>query len=192
MAFSWFFRGFSVAFSWPSFWANFTRTRPGKVFWLKSLAIWPSKMCGLGFLAYFWAKDHECQYRANVGNEKRARTFFWHKLLEHPQGSGTSRQNSRDIPDSSLRNPRKTNFRGRARSFRPPPLRVEDFHPTGRSPDPKVNLCALLSCLKMDAEGLGRKLLLTQRARRSKKINPDLPWAPKTLGAYATQRTQPY
>ena len=26
--FSWFF----VAFPWPSFWANFVRTRPGKVF----------------------------------------------------------------------------------------------------------------------------------------------------------------
>ena len=26
------FRGFSVAFPWPSSWANFTRTRPGKVF----------------------------------------------------------------------------------------------------------------------------------------------------------------
>ena len=26
------FRGFFVALSWPSFWANFTRTRPGKVF----------------------------------------------------------------------------------------------------------------------------------------------------------------
>ena len=32
---------------------------------------------------------------------------------------------------------RKTNLRGRARTFRPPPLCVEDPHPTGRSPDPK-------------------------------------------------------
>ena len=71
--------------------------------------------------------------------------FFFHKLLEHPQWSGTSRQNSRDIPDSSLslRNPRKTNFRGRARTFRPPPLRVEDPHPTGRSPDPKKLILVL-------------------------------------------------
>ena len=30
--FSWFFRGFFVAFSWPPFWAKFTRTRPGTVF----------------------------------------------------------------------------------------------------------------------------------------------------------------
>ena len=76
---------------------------------------------------------------ALIGNDKRARTFFVHELFEHRQGSGTSRQKSRDIPDSSLRNPRKTNFRGRARSFRPPPLRVEDPHPTGRSPDPKIS-----------------------------------------------------
>ena len=29
------FRYFFVAFSWPPFWANFTRTRPGTVFWEK-------------------------------------------------------------------------------------------------------------------------------------------------------------
>ena len=79
-----------------------------------------------------------------LGNEKCARTFFLlHKLFEHPHGGGTSRQNSWDIPDSSLRNPRKTNFRGRVRAFWPPPLRVDDPHPTGRSPDPKTSsLCS--------------------------------------------------
>ena len=71
-----------------------------------------------------------------LGNEECAQ-FYLFKLFEHPQGSGTSRQNSRDIPDSSLRNARKTNFRGRGRTFRPPPLRVEDPHPTGWSPNPK-------------------------------------------------------
>ena len=30
--FSLLFRGFFVALSWPPFWANFTRTRPGTVF----------------------------------------------------------------------------------------------------------------------------------------------------------------
>ena len=74
--------------------------------------------------------------------------FFCTNFLNTPKSPGTSRQNSRDIPDYSLRNPRKTNFRVRARTFRPPPLRVEDPHPTGRSPDPKsYNLCALFSCL---------------------------------------------
>ena len=81
--------------------------------------------------------------------QKMHTKFFLHKLFEHPQGSGTSRQNSLDIPDSSLRNPRKTNFRGRARSFRPPPLRVEDPPPTppGGLRTRKVYLCALFSCL---------------------------------------------
>ena len=41
---------------------------------------------------------------------------FLHKLFEHPQGSGTSRQNSRDIP-ASPRNPRKTISRRRERAF---------------------------------------------------------------------------
>ena len=48
----------------------------------------------------------------------------------------------RDIPvkfpaHPSLRNSRKTNFRGRDRAFRPPPLRVEDPRPTWQSPGPK-------------------------------------------------------
>ena len=69
---------------------------------------------------------------------------FCTNFLNTPQGSGTSGQNSRDILDSSLRNPRKRNFRGRARTFRPPPLRVEDPHPPGGLRTPKVSLCALL------------------------------------------------
>ena len=56
-----------------------------------------------------------------IGDEECTRTCL-DKLFEHPQGSGTSRHNSRDIPDSSLRNPRKTNFQGRARAFWAPPL----------------------------------------------------------------------
>ena len=37
------------------------------------------------------------------------------------------------------------NFWGRALTFRPPPLRVEDPYPTGRSPDPKSKyLCFFL------------------------------------------------
>ena len=32
--FSWLFHGFFVAFSWPSFWSNFTRKSPRKVFWI--------------------------------------------------------------------------------------------------------------------------------------------------------------
>ena len=79
-----------------------------------------------------------CHREDSMVRERKMHTKrFWHKFCEHPRGSGTSRPNSRNIPDSSLRSPRKTNFRGRARTFRPPPLRVEDPHPTGQSPDPK-------------------------------------------------------
>ena len=53
---------------------------------------------------------------------KNAHELFLHKLFEHPQGSRTSRQNSRDMPISSLHNPRKTNLWGRARTFQPPLL----------------------------------------------------------------------
>ena len=39
---------------------------------------------------------------ASIGNEKRARTFFAQtKFFEDPQGSGASRQKSRDVPESS-------------------------------------------------------------------------------------------
>ena len=64
--------------------------------------------------------------------------FLSTNFLKTPRGPGHPGKIPLDIPDSSLRNPRKTNFRGTARSFWPPPLRVEDPHPTGRSPDPKI------------------------------------------------------
>ena len=93
-----------------------------------------------------------------LGNKKCTRTFL-HKLFEHPYGSGTSRQKSRDIPDSSLRNPRKTKFRGRARSFWPPPLRVEDPDPTGRSPDPKsLSLCSFFFPERLEGQGTSLNL----------------------------------
>ena len=79
-------------------------------------------------LADFGASNRERNTRTN---------FFLHRLFEHSQGSETSRQNSRDVPDSSLQNPRKTTFEGGPRTFRPPPIRAEDPHPTGRSPDPR-------------------------------------------------------
>ena len=44
------FRGFSVAFSWPSCWANFTRARPRKVFW--QLIVQKVKCCNVTVLGY--------------------------------------------------------------------------------------------------------------------------------------------
>ena len=83
------------------------------------------------------------------GGRKMSTNFFAHKLFEHSQGSGTSRQNPWDIPGSLRRNPRKTNFRRRARTFRPPPLRVPRRPPPhpGSFRAQTVNLCALFSCL---------------------------------------------
>ena len=79
------------------------------------------------------SKPHPPRLTDKNSRERNMRTsFFCTNFFEHPQGSGTSRQNSRDIPESSLRNPRKRNFRGRARTFRPPSLCQ-----VGESPDPK-------------------------------------------------------
>ena len=47
-----------------------------------------------------------CDSALCLGNEKSALTFFLHKLFEHPQGSGTSRQISRDIPANFPGHPR--------------------------------------------------------------------------------------
>ena len=40
-------------------------------------------------------------------------------------------------------------FRRTYRTFGPPPLYVEDPHPTGKYPGSKVWICALLSCLNL-------------------------------------------
>ena len=57
--------------------------------------------------------------------------FFSHKLFGHPNESGTSRQISRDIPGSSLPNPRKTNFRGGQELFDHHPFACETLTPPG-------------------------------------------------------------
>ena len=63
----------------------------------------------------------------HTDRERKMRTnLFLHKLFEHLQGSGTSGKIPVTSPDSSLRNSRKTNFWGSARTFRPAPLRRED------------------------------------------------------------------
>ena len=75
-----------------------------------------------------------------------------HKLFEDPQGSGTSRQNSRDIPDSSLSKPKEdklSSLRVRARTFRPPPLCIQDPPPHRAVSGPKKSISVLFfSCLK--------------------------------------------
>ena len=78
-----------------------------------------------------------------TGNEKCAQTFFAQTFRTPPGLRDIPAKNSRDIPDSLPRNPRKTNFRGRARNFltttpsrgRPPP------HPAVSGPK-KLSLCS--------------------------------------------------
>ena len=84
----------------------------------------------------------------NVRERKMRTNFFCTNLLNTPSGPGNLGKIPRDIPDSSLRKPRKTIFRGRARTFWPPPLCVEDPTPPAVCRTQKVNLCALFSCLK--------------------------------------------
>ena len=67
-------------------------------------------------------------------DRKWAQTF-WHRL-EHPEVQDIPAK-FRDIPSSLPQNPRKTNFRGMERTFRPPALHMKDTHPTRQSPDPK-------------------------------------------------------
>ena len=71
-----------------------------------------------------------------LGNEN-AHQLSLHKLLNTARGPGHPGKNPGTSQIPPFETPKKTNLRGRARSFRPPPLRVEDPHPTGRSPDPK-------------------------------------------------------
>ena len=88
-----------------------------------------------------------------IGNEKCARTFFLAQTFWTPP-------RVRDIPAKFPGHPRflsskpKEDKLSRAgTNFSATTPRVEDPHPTRRSPDPKVNLCALFSCLILGGGG---------------------------------------
>ena len=121
-------------------------------------------------------KSHNHKLLGNHSNcpiyrERKMRTnFFCTNFFEHPQESGTARQNSREIPDSSLRIPRKTNFRGRAQTFRPPLLRVEDPHHTRRSPE-SSRWCLENMAGKCLQTRFARHGLTPQRAPRQCQVN---------------------
>ena len=76
--------------------------------------------------------SNSARFRPWIGNEKCARTLFLHKLFEHPQGSRTSQQNSRDVPRLLSSKPKEdkllregTNFSAATPSRgRPPSHRV--------------------------------------------------------------------
>ena len=108
----------------------------------------------------------------SLGNKKCARTFL-HRLLEHPRilpGHPGKIPVTSQIP--LFENPRKTSLRVRARTFRPPPLRVEDPppHPAVPRPKKKANSCALFSCLillKRDEICEVTVLLTLQKSRKN-------------------------
>ena len=78
-----------------------------------------------------------------LGNEKCARSFFAQTFWT-PPGVRDIPAKFHGHPGFLSSKPKEDKVWGRARSFRPPPLRVEDPHPTGWSPDPKTeSLCSL-------------------------------------------------
>ena len=80
--------------------------------------------------------------------EKNKHEPFSHKLFEHPLGSGSSwQENLSEVP--SFKTQGKQTFEGGdlILAFRPPPLRMEDPHPTWKSPDPKGQTWCSCSCL---------------------------------------------
>ena len=87
---------------------------------------------------------------APIYRKRKMRTkFFLHKLFEHRQGSGTSRQNSRDIPDSSLQTQGRQSFEGGHEVFNHHPFAWKTPTPPGGLRTQKLNLCALFSCLNL-------------------------------------------
>ena len=60
-----------------------------------------------------------------TGSQSQGAEIFLHELCEHPWECGTSPQSFQDIPGSQG----KQNCRGRERTFRPPPLHVQDPPP---------------------------------------------------------------
>ena len=87
------------------------------------------------------------------------------------QGSGTSRQNSWDIPDSTLRNSRKTNFEGGHELFGHHPFGWKTPTPPGGLRTQKVNLCALFSCLKIRGERTWAIAIRPFYANQSSELN---------------------
>ena len=72
--------------------------------------------------------------------------FFAQTFRTHPS-IRTSRQRSLDIPGAYLPNPRKTNFRGKARTFVHHPFALKTPTPPGGLRTQNVSHCALFSYL---------------------------------------------
>ena len=135
-------------------------------------------------------KTGDCTPKVLVRERNMRKNFFCTNFLNTPRGLGhpgkipaTSQIplfETGDIPDSSVRNPRKTNFRGRARTFRPPPLRVDDPHPNVWSPDPKklIFVLCMFSCLSlcgfMRKSAFPKRFVFLRQRRALAKISENL------------------
>ena len=107
-----------------------------------------------------------------LGAEKWAKTFL-HWPLEHPQGPGTSRQNSLDIPRSSLRNPQgRQTFEGGHELFDHHTFAWKTLAPPGSLRTQKVDLCALFlawisRCCDRDPQQKISKLKILPNSRKN-------------------------
>ena len=109
-------------------------------------------MCVVRPLRCALGKPHKCsekrERKMRTNFVKNARELFLHKLFEHPQGSGTSRQ----IPGTSQAPPFQTRgkqtFEGGHELFDHHPYAWKTPTPPGGLWTQKVNLCALFSCLR--------------------------------------------
>ena len=141
----------------------------------RSWVAWPNLFPTRSFAKYFWFSEAAISL-IFLGNEKCARTFFAQTFWA-PPGVRDIPAKFRDIPDSSLRNPRKTKFRGRARSFRPPPLPVEDPPSTGRSPDPKSqSLCSFFPFLIFWVSEFWISETRAMKRPKRKRLGPPNSW----------------
>ena len=101
--------------------------------------------CSCDFLGFFF---RERKMRTNFfRTDLFLRKLFWHNSLNTPRGPGRPGKipGTSQIPLFEIQG--RQTFEGGHKLFGHRPLRVEDPHPTWQSPDPKVNLCALFSCL---------------------------------------------
>ena len=94
------------------------------------------------FFCHFLKECRPCKFWQAVERltalhreRKMRKNFFYTHFLNTPGNPGHPGKIPGTWQIPLFETPRKTNFQGRARTFRPPPLRVEDPHPTGRAPD---------------------------------------------------------
>ena len=121
-------------------------------------------------LVWGWAMLGHCSQFWAIYRERRLNANFFSQTFRAPPGCPGK------IPGYPAKRVWFPWFRGTYRTFRPPPLHVEDPHPTGGYPDPKVWVWAPFSCLN-----LGSGVSLTCALNRNFKVVENSPCCrPKT------------